>query len=193
MKKLTTKLAMHATFVALFATGTIILPALIVFKPAGIAGYAFAKDGDGGNSGSGSNGRDSDSDRGGNDHGNSGSDDSRDDSDDSSDDNSSDDDRDESRERESRDRPEVTVALSPEQIQAVLGGQSRLVDNLGRTLELEIEAEHGRTTYTAKPHGGDARRNPGPISNVSVVPASQAPVNGSTNDDGTPDQGSGDR
>jgi hypothetical protein len=205
MKKLTSKLAMHAAFVALFAAGTIMLPAVNAFDAAGIAGQAYAKDGDsgdsdsggdGGNSGSGSNSGDSDTENDSNDDGNSGSGSSRDDSDDSddsSDDNSSNDENDDSRGRESRDRPEVTVALSPEQIQAVLAGQSRLVDNLGRTLELEIEMENGVTTYSAKPHGGDARRNPGPISNVSVVPAASAPVNGSTNDDGTPDQGSGDR
>jgi hypothetical protein len=244
MKKLTSKLALHAAFVALFAAGAIMLPAVNVFDPAGIAGKAFAKDGDsgdsdsdgdggnsgsggdgrdsdsdsdggdsgsdsndgdsdsdsdGGNSGSGSDSRDSDSDTDSNDDGNSGSDSSNsgrgsDDSNDDGDDDSRDDDGDDDRSgRESRDRPEVPVSLTPEQIQAVLSGQSRLVDNLGRTLELEIEVEHGVTTYSAKPHGGDARRNPGPISDVSVVAATRAPVNNSTNDDGTPDQGPGDR
>lgn len=223
MKKLTTKLALHAAFVALFATGTIMLPTLNFLKQGAIAGHAFAKDGDsgdsdsggdGGNSGSGSDGgnsgsdsdgghsgsgsdsRSSDSDSDSSDDGNSGSGSSHnhsDDSDDSSDDSSSNDANDDSSGRESRDRPEVQVSLSPEQIQAILGGQSKLVDNLGRTLELEIEIENGVTTYSAKPHGGDARRNPGPISNVSVVPSARMPVNGSTNDDGTPDQGSGDR
>jgi hypothetical protein len=212
MKKLTTKLALHAACVALFATGTIILPTLNAFKPAGIGGHAFAKDGDSGESGSGSDGgnsgsgsesgnsgsgsdsRDSDSDGGGNHDGNSGSSsrDGSDDSDDRSENNSSDDDNDDSRGRESRERPEVTVSLSPEQTQAILSGQSKLVDNLGRTLELEIEIENGVATYTAKPHGGDARRNPGPISDVSVVSASTPSASRSTNDDGTPDRGSGD-
>lgn len=218
MKKLISKLAMHAAFVALFAAGAIMLPAVSAFDPAGLTGHAFAKDGDSGNSGSGGDGGDSDSDSDGgnsgsgsnseksdsdsdgdsdsNDDGNSGSGSSRsdsDDSDDRSDDNSSNDDRNDRGGRESRERPEITVSLSPDQIQAVLSGQSQLVDNLGRPLELEIEVEHGVTSYTAKPHGGDARRNPGPISNVSVVPTTVAPVNGSINDDGTPDQGPGDR
>jgi hypothetical protein len=216
MKKLTSKLAMHAAFVALFAAGTIMLPTVNAFEKAGIVGKAFAKDGDGGESDSGGDGGDSgsdgdgdsdsdnDSDSDSDNDGNSGSgssnsgsgnDDSDDDGDDNSSDDSSDDDedKDDSRGRESRDRPEVTVSLSPEQVQSVLSGQSRLVDNLGRILELEIEVEDGVTRYTAKPHGGDARRNPGPITNVSVVPEASAPVNGSTNDDGTPDQGSGDR
>jgi hypothetical protein len=218
MKKLTSKLAMHAAFVALFAAGTIMLPAVNAFDHAGTAGHAYAKDGDSGDSGSdgdsdsggdsGNSGSGSDGGRSGSDSdgesdsdgdGNSGSGSSNsgrgsDDSNDDGSDDSSDDDNDDNRSgRENRDRPEVTVSLSPDQIQAILSGQSRLVDNLGRALELEIEVEHGVTSYTAKPHGGDARRNPGPISNVSVVPAASVPVNGSTNDDGTPDQGPGDR
>jgi hypothetical protein len=188
MQKLTSRLAMQAALVALLATGAVMLPGISAMSQAGLAGHAFAKDGDSGDSGSGSDGRGSDS---GNDDGEDGDSDNsnsgsgKDDSDD--DDSASEDDS--SRGRESRERDEVTVSLSQDQIQSVLSGQSRLVDNLGRTLELEIETENGVSKVTAKPHGGDARRNPGPIGNVSVVLA----IGGSTNDDGTPDQGQGDK
>jgi len=210
MQKLTTRLAMHAALVALFATGAIMLPGISAMNQAGLAGHAFAKDGDsgdsdsgsdGGNSGSGGESGDSgsdsnsDSDGRGSDSGNDDGEDGDSDNsnsgsgkDDSDDDDSARED-DSSRGRESRERDEVAVSLSQDQIQSVLSGQSRLVDNLGRTLELEIETENGVSKVTAKPHGGDARRNPGPIGNVSVVPA----IGGSTNDDGTPDQGQGDK
>ena len=146
---------MHAALVTLVATGAIMLPGISAMNPNGPAGHAFAKDGDGGDSDSGGDGGNSGS--GGSSSG-SGKDHS--------------DYNDSTREDDSsRGRDAVTVSLSQDQIQSILSGQSRLVDNLGRTLELEIEAEDRVSKVTAKPLGGDARRNPGPIGNVSVVPA----------------------
>jgi hypothetical protein len=47
-----------------------------------------------------------------------------------------------------------------------------LIDDRGRVLEVEIEVEHGMRTVSVKPHGGAARRNPGPIGSVQTVDAS---------------------
>lgn len=66
-------------------------------------------------------------------------------------------------------RPEVVVDLSQSDLTAVLNGSKILVDNLGRVLEVEIELERGGTTVIAKPHGGDAQRNPGPIGSFTIV------------------------
>ena len=73
----------------------------------------------------------------------------------------------------------------------VTAGRKALVDDLGRVLEVEIELEHGLRSVIAKPHGGDARRNPGPIASTTLVDAGGA-ANTPGNDDGTPDQGPGD-
>ncbi len=162
-------------------------------------------DGNDGSSGSGSG--DSDSDSGG-DH--SGSDDSGTDSsgdNDSSDDNSSgngDDDgddtsddsssKDKSSKKADRDsarnvaRPTATVSLTPESLAQVRAGTHVVVDQLGRPLEIRVTTVAGVQTIRAKPHGGDARRRPGPITTISVVPNSTVPGS----DDGTPDQGPGD-
>ncbi len=67
-------------------------------------------------------------------------------------------------------RPEIELNLSSADLAAVLSGAAKLVDNLGRVLEVEIEFEHGVRTVVAKPHGGDAKRNPGPITSVTVTP-----------------------
>jgi hypothetical protein len=93
--------------------------------------------------------------------------------DDSIDDSSSDDSAGKSnRNRGGRaDRPEITISLTDAQLASIQGGSKVLVDNLGRLLEVEIEFEHGVRTISVKPHGGDARRNPGPIKSVNIVPA----------------------
>ena len=82
-------------------------------------------------------------------------------------------DRDDRRGRSGRngadDRPAATVRLSDDELADVLRGERVLVDDRGRELEVDIELEQGRRTVTVKPHGGDARRNPGPIKSVRVV------------------------
>jgi hypothetical protein len=217
MKKLTCKflarkLAPSVAAVALYTASTLAIPLLA--SPAFLAHvpHALAKDGggdsgghsgsggggddggssgsgDGGNSGSGS--RSGGDDSGGDDHSGSnsgrGSDDSG--SDDSGGDDSSGRSANSGHGGNSGERPQVEVTLTGAQLAGVRSGQFKLVDNLGRVLEVEIETENGVTTVSAKPHGGDARRNPGPITAINVVPAGSA---GGTNDDGTPDQGPGD-
>ena len=91
-------------------------------------------------------------------------------------------------------RPEIALDLSAADLNDVMAGRKILVDDLGRVLEVEIELEHGIRTVTAKPHGGDSRRNPGPITSFELVDAGGAtPTPGTPgNDDGTPDQGPGD-
>ena len=91
-------------------------------------------------------------------------------------------------------RPEIALDLSADDLNDVMAGRKQLVDDLGRVLEVEIELEHGFRTVTAKPHGGDSRRNPGPITSFDLVDAGGAtPAPGTPgNDDGTPDQGPGD-
>ena len=74
------------------------------------------------------------------------------------------------------DRPEVKSQVSGTDLERLLSGSTVAVDNLGRVLEIEIETEHGVTRVTAKPHGGDARRDPGLITAVSLVLRSQAPA-----------------
>jgi hypothetical protein len=70
------------------------------------------------------------------------------------------------------DRPEVDLNVSDENLRGLLNGSLVAVDNLGRVLEVEVEREHGVRAVTVKPHGGDFRRNPGPITNISIRPAS---------------------
>jgi len=181
---------------ALYTAAAVAAPAAIYWL--GSANISFAKDGgdDSGNSGSGGG-----DDSGGDDGGNSGrgSDDSG--GGDSSSDHGSDDDHDDDDDassgrsgsgRGSDDRPEVAVTLTKDQIAGVQAGRLKLVDNLGRILELEIETEHGVTRVGAKPHGGASRRNPGPITSIAIVPTGSGGRAFSGNDDGTPDQGSGD-
>ena len=71
-----------------------------------------------------------------------------------------------------RSRPRATVEMSDSDVAAVMRGERVLVDDKGRVLEVEVEVEHGVRTVTVKPHGGDARRNPGPIANVRTVDTS---------------------
>lgn len=70
------------------------------------------------------------------------------------------------------DRPEVALSVSEESLRGLLNGSLIAVDDLGRVLEVEIEIEDGVRVVTVKPGGGDARRNPGPITTVSIRPAS---------------------
>ena len=88
-------------------------------------------------------------------------------------------------------RPEIALDLPAADLNDVMAGRKILVDDLGRVLEVEIELQHGFRTVTAKPHGGDSRRNPGPITSFELVDAGGATPTPS-NDDGTPDQGPGD-
>ena len=69
------------------------------------------------------------------------------------------------------ERPEITLDLSANDLNDVIAGRKVLVDDLGRVLQVEIELEHGFRSVIAKPHGGDARRNPGPITSFTLVDA----------------------
>lgn len=83
-----------------------------------------------------------------------------------------DDDADDDRDNDRDDRDEVTLSVSEDSLRGLRDGSLVAVDNLGRALEVEVEFEHGQRVVTVKPHGGDARRNPGPITSVSILPAS---------------------
>ena len=212
MKKLSRSMAITVASAALYAAAALVVPATGAWL--GMASMSLAKDGgnsgsgggdDGGNSGrgggddGGNSGRGGGDDSGGDDHDNSGSgrgDDGNDDSNSGSGSGHHNDDRDDDRSsgrsRSDSDRPEVEVTLTREQLAGVQAGKLKLVDNLGRVLELEIENEHGVTTVSAKPHGGAARRNPGPITSINVVPAGTVSNSVAGDDDGTPDQGPGD-
>jgi hypothetical protein len=163
----------------------------LVLTAAGAA-PSFAKDGgksdssgSSDNSGSGSDGGDDNSGSGHDDDGdddNSGQDGSGDSNDDSGDDNSNDD---SSRNNSASaadsvraSRPTAIITLTPESLAGVQNGSLVVVDDLGRVLEIELDQVNGAQVIKAKPHGGDAKRNPGPITSVSVVPAAQAPVHG---------------
>lgn len=162
---------------------------------------AFAKNGGSGsgssgsggsNSGSGSDNSGSDSDNSGSggddgpDHDdgddNGGDDDDNDDNDDDNDDDDNDDDDDNSASNSSKrggrnvQRPEIELSLDAATLAGVRNGSLAVVDNLGRVLEVEVDFVNGAKVVTAKPHGGDAKRKPGAIASVSVVPSSQAPV-----------------
>ncbi|HSO47200.1 MAG TPA: hypothetical protein VLQ68_04625 [Rhizobiaceae bacterium] len=218
MKKLSRSMAITVASAALYAAAALVVPATGAWL--GMASMSLAKDGgnsgsgggdDGGNSGSGggddggNSGRGGGDDSGGDDHDNSGSGSGDDSGDDSNSGSGSDDDADDSddnddngrsgrsgRSGNNSERPEVEVKLTREQLAGVQAGTLKLVDNLGRVLELEIENEHGVTTVSAKPHGGDSRRNPGPITSINVVPAGSVSNSVAGDDDGTPDQGPGD-
>jgi hypothetical protein len=95
--------------------------------------------------------------------------------DDNSDDDNSDDSSSNSGGRD-RQRPEIELSLDAASLAGVRNGSLTVVDNLGRVLEVEFDTVNGSRVATGKPHGGDAKRNPGPIASVSVVPSSQAPV-----------------
>ena len=147
---------------------------------------SFAKDGGGSDSsGSGSGGGDGNSEHGGHDSDDgddSGSDDDNDSNDDSGGDNSSDDpgaNQSASASKVDRTaRPTALITLTPESLAGVQNGSLVVVDDLGRVLEIELDIVNGGQVIKAKPHGGDAKRNPGPITSISVIPAAQAPVHG---------------
>ena len=73
------------------------------------------------------------------------------------------------------DRPSARVDLEPKTLDSILRGERVLIDDRGRVLEVEIEVEHGVRTVTVKPHGGDARRNPGPIAGLRTVEVERVP------------------
>lgn len=70
-----------------------------------------------------------------------------------------------------RDRPSVEISVTDASLQGLLNGSLRAVDNLGRTLEIEVETEHGAQVVIGKVHGGDATRRPGAITAVTIVNA----------------------
>jgi hypothetical protein len=164
---------------------------------------AFAKDGrdnsgsGSSNSGSGGGGDDNSGSGGGSDDdddgddnsgsGPSGDSDDNDSNDDSNDDNSRDDNsNDDSARRDDNrggngggnkvSRPTVQLTVDDATRKGLLNGTLVAVDNLGRPLEVEVEDRNGQTVVIAKPHGGDAKRNPGPISSYEIVSSANAPV-----------------
>ena len=114
--------------------------------------------------------------------GNSGSDDDDDSDDDSGSDNSSGDSGGKQSSSDSKadkvSRPTVIITLTPANLAGVQNGSLAVVDNLGRVLEIELDRVNGAQVIKAKPHGGDAKRNPGPVTSFSIVPIAQAPVHG---------------
>lgn len=180
-------LMLGVTSLALTATGTI---------------PSFAKDGSDSessgssdSSGSGSGGGDNSGSDGGDDNSGSGNDDDDDGDDDNSGRDGNDNSRDDSPDDNSNDdssrnrsasasdasrapRPTALITLTPERLAGVQNGSLVVVDDLGRVLEIELDVVNGAQVIKAKPHGGDAKRNPGPITSIKVVPAAQAPVHG---------------
>lgn len=65
----------------------------------------------------------------------------------------------------------VQLQVSGSNLSGLVNGSLLAVDNLGRVLEIEVEVEHGVTKVIAKPQEKDARNNPGPITSVTLVPA----------------------
>jgi hypothetical protein len=134
-----------------------------------------------GSSGSGSNGGDDNSGSGGSDDssgsgGHHGSDDDNSSRHGSSDDG---DDRSDNRRGGGANnavRPRIQISVDAATRAGLLSGALVAVDNLGRPLEVEADIRNGQSVLIAKPHGGDAKRNPGPIASFEVVPAAQAPV-----------------
>lgn len=103
---------------------------------------------------------------------------SGDDSADDSDDDSSDTHEDNGRRRHgnetarehANERSRVALSASESEIEGLRNGTLKAVDDLGRTLEVEIENEHGTVKVEVKLDGHDAGGPP--ISGVKVVPAS---------------------
>ena len=73
-------------------------------------------------------------------------------------------------------RPRVQISVDAATRAGLLNGTLVAVDNLGRPLEVEADIRNGQPVLIAKPHGGDAKRNPGMIASYVIVPAAQAPV-----------------
>jgi hypothetical protein len=128
-----------------------------------------------GNSGSGSHGGDDDDDNSGSDSRGS-SDDDNDANDDSSSGTASNDDNRSGGGSNNAVRPRIQISVDAATRAGLLNGTLVAVDNLGRPLEVEADIRNGQSVLIAKPHGGDAKRNPGPIASFEVVPAAQAPV-----------------
>ena len=153
------------------------------------------------NSGSGSDDNDDNSDSGSSDDnddsdssGSGSDDDSSDSNDDSNDDSSSSNSKSKSSKTAKNSnsvRPTATITLTPTNLANVQAGTHVVVDQLGRQLEMRVVMVNGQQVIRAKPHGGDAKRKPGPINTIRVVPISTV-GGGVGNDDGTPDQGPGD-
>jgi hypothetical protein len=73
-------------------------------------------------------------------------------------------------------RPSIEIAADAATRAGLLNGTLVAVDNLGRPLEVEAENRNGQSVLIAKPHGGDAKRRPGPITGFDIIPAAQAPA-----------------
>lgn len=65
------------------------------------------------------------------------------------------------------DNSRVAISVSDSALAGLKDGSLKAVDNLGRTLEVEIEQEHGTVKVEVKAHGDDDT----PITGVSIVPA----------------------
>ena len=86
-----------------------------------------------------------------------------------SDDSPSHDQNDDSTGRQNDRDGRVTVSVSDDALKGLQDGRLKAVDEQGRTLEVEVETEHGKTTVEVKRHGEDGTG--APISAVSIVPA----------------------
>lgn len=73
--------------------------------------------------------------------------------------------------RDDGHRYETQLKVSNHSLKGLLNGSLIAVDNLGRTLEVEVEFEHGKRIVKVEPHGSDSRRTPGPIESVFIRPA----------------------
>ncbi|MDM9626995.1 hypothetical protein QTL95_13895 [Rhizobium sp. S152] len=173
---------MFASVAALAATAAI--PVAQSFGPQGWGATALARGGSddgGGSSGSGSSGSGSSHSGGSDDHGGRGGNDDRgaDDhgrgrgQDDGPNHDLNDDNPGQHRGRngDRAARPEVTLTVSDTSLRGLLDGSLVAKDQLGRVLEIEVEREHGVRVVTAKIHGSDARRIPGAIDSVDIIPA----------------------
>jgi hypothetical protein len=141
----------------------------------GGGGHDNSGSGSGGDDNSGSGGNDNDGDNSGRGSGGNSSDDN-DSNDDSNNRSASNDDRENGGGRNKADRPRIEISVDAATRAGLLNGSLAAVDDRGRALEVEADVRNGQAVLTAKPHGGDAKRNPGPIASFDIVPAAQAPV-----------------
>ncbi|OCP07473.1 MULTISPECIES: hypothetical protein [unclassified Ensifer] len=129
--------------------------------PLSIAALADDDDDDRGGSGGDRDDRDRDDDRGQDDDDDNDDDDRglgpRDDDDDDFDD--------------ARDPHEIELRVSDESLRGLRNGSLVAVDNLGRVLEVDVDYERGIRIVTGEPYDSDIRRNPGPVTSVSIRPA----------------------
>lgn len=161
------------------AATLVLAAALPALQPAGVSAAYARGDHGGGSDNSGRGGHDDSSgdDHGGHGDGNSGR--GRGGDDDNGGDrhggrtaNSTDDNQRPGRQGGRADRARIALTVSDASLQGLLDGSLVAKDQLGRTLEVEVEFEHGVRTVEAKPHRSDAFRNPGPITSVSITPVS---------------------